>query len=178
MAGGTAARELAICTTSPATTHHAPTYLAISLETHIRPSLREIPSESFPVCHIEEVLLPPYFVRCSRDIGVKAWEDASLLDLQTTHRPYAELVDTASGGRGPEAHRRFRAASPAASPDLYTATTKVSRAKMLQAVAVGARVMVSLPLIDFLSNTGHCHRQTTTEYNNNYEITTDALHGK
>jgi hypothetical protein len=129
MAGGTAARELAICTTPPATTHHAPTYLAISLETHIRPSLREIPSESFPVYRFEELLLPPCFVRCFRDIiCVEAWEDASLLDLQTTHRPHAELVDTAPGGRGPEAHRRFRTASPAASPDLYTAATKTSRA--------------------------------------------------
>jgi hypothetical protein len=134
MAGGTAARELAICTTSPATTHHAPTYLAISLETHIRPSLREIPSESFPVYRIEEPLQPPYFVRCFRDTIGK--EDASLLDLQTTHRPHAELVDTAPGSTGPEAHRRFRTASPAASPDLYTATIKVSRGQMLQIVAV------------------------------------------
>jgi hypothetical protein len=44
-------------------------------------------------------------------------EDASLLDLRTTHRPHAELVDTAPGSTGPEAHRRFRTASPAASPD-------------------------------------------------------------
>jgi hypothetical protein len=120
----------------PRTTHRLILWLYRRKHTHVRVYGRYHRSLS------PSIALKNCFFRLISSVALEissAWRmQASGICRQRIAASHAELVDTAPGSRGPEAHLRFGTASPVGSPDLYTATIQVSRGKMLQIVAVGA----------------------------------------